>query len=413
MAFEITVKAKHYGNYRNIFAVPVKALDKKEEHTVNITLPTLHTLRGRIVNQGAGTNIASVWLQYGSRKTNSVSSGKDGVFSMYQPEGYAGNAVLMVQTGDGDIVTREIEIGNSDMNVGDIIINSATGAGGVLSLKLSDSSDASFSISDASETSMGGVMVADGSLMFMADEDESELSGNEFVLQVNGYDSSKGSYENGSVFASDKEQQFVCEGAAKVNISRNGSKFVFNLSGKGMYYNSLTSKGDQNAAFSSDGLTLSLFMIGKTLHNIIPSKSGFPSFTPELSVPSPMAFLVSECKMAEKCGIVCYNGTLNDYKTLKEAAAKSGIKLISEEDYGYGKECRYFSNGKCIVIEYDSEAEKINDKTNFLEQDVSPLSVTVYEGIREGMDIFSNSERRYAKKLSSIRKNNMGKMGKR
>jgi len=384
-SFELKVKSESYGNYRNVFARPVPALEAKEEREVNITLPSLHRVYGRIVNQGGGSKVASIWIEYGNnnRLTRSVTSNpEDGVFTTYAPDGYTGPAVVKVLDNEGNLKTVSITLGNADTNLGDIIISSVLGSGGKIDVKLANGNTVSFDVPNGGEESMSGVVVLDDRLMYLYDEgnDQSALS-----IDINGYKEGKSDYENATVGVQNSigDEVFVADGSAKINLTEKNKKFVFNMSGKGSYYNSYTGDYDENAMFTSEGLTLDLFFKGNTLRNIDPLKSGFPSFTPVLSQKSPLAVHIKDGKMCTNGGIVYYNGTKSDYDALKAKASKSGVKYIDEDSDGEYYEVVYFSNKRYIMIEFDSTVPPISDTDNFFEMEDAPIIVTVFDGVSQ------------------------------
>ena len=380
-AFEIKVKPAYYGNYKNVFARPVMPLAKGEERAIDIVLPKLYNLKGRIVNQGGGTNIASVWLEYGTagRKTKSVTSKEDGTFSMHLPEGYTGTAVVNVRTSDGETVSKQVTIGNADMNIGDIVIMSATGSGGILNVNLSNGSAVSIQIPNA-EPGMG-VMVVDDKLLYDSETEDGSYT----AIQLEGYNSSNSNYSN-VMFAVGNEangEEFGSLNTAKANVSRKGNSFIFDISGKGFYYNDNTEIYDEEASFSTQGLTLDMLFISKSFRNVLPVKAGLPSFTPQLSTPAPYVLLLTESAICENGGIVCYNGNNNDYQTLKKSAQKAGLKLVSEDNYGDGYASAYFyNNKKLVLIDFDSSAPAIGNNFNIFDDDVQ-IYIMVLDGVDE------------------------------
>lgn len=138
--FELKVKPQYYGNYRNVYAVPVGPLEKGEERVVNITLPYIPHVYGTISNKAeGGTNLAAVWVEYSNgRNSNVVTSGIDGKFSIIAPESYKGGAVLKVELASGEIVTKDINLTGDDVNVGIISVSSAISNGGIMTIGLSN-----------------------------------------------------------------------------------------------------------------------------------------------------------------------------------------------------------------------------------------------------------------------------------
>ena len=392
--FEISVKSKNYGNYRNVFSCPVKALEPGETKRIDITLPTLYEVSGRIVNNAGGANIASIYIGYGSKKTTSVVSKTDGTFSFYAPEGYSGTATLYVTTLDGDVVTRDITLGNSNVNVGDIVIQALTGSGGQMTVKLNDGTTATIDIQNPADNGQeGGVLIMDNRLTVLEDASET----NYFGLQIEGYDASKNTFENASVGLRDGSQQLYSEGNASVTVSKKSGKFIFGISGTGYYYNS-NGKYDENAIFSADNVTIDLYMIMNSYRNVNPKDIGAPSFTPVLSSKAPLVNVISESK--EGTGVIIYyNGTRSDFQTLISQADKSGIKKVDEDEDDGCIEIMYYSNNKLIMLEYDPEGKTVNDDFNASDNDPQ-IYVAAMENVPASALYSSparNSLRRYVK----------------
>lgn len=384
--FELKINPDSYGNYRNIYARSIPAFEKEEVRVVDITLPSLHRVFGKIVNKGGGSVVASIWLEYGVNKrvTKSVTSDpKTGVFSTYAPDGYTGDATLMVLDNTGNTKKVPVVIGSGDRNVGDIIISTELGDGGSVNVSLSNGKTVSFDIPNSSDGSMSGVMIIDDQLVYVPEDYKTSLN---FALQITGYKDGKSEYKNASVLIESYKSQemFVADKTADISLTEKNNKFVFNMSGKGIYASDKDEYYDENATFVSGGLTLDLFMKGSTLRDVDPLKSGFPSFTPTLSQKAPIAFKISESKICSSGGVIYYNGTKKDYDALLAKAAKSGVKLDEESDDEYG-EAVYFSNNKYILITFDANMEPVSSSDNFMDIEDAQVSVTALEGVDSDM----------------------------
>lgn len=386
-AFELTVKPSAYGNYRNIFARPVSALKPKEERTVNIVLPTLNRVFGRIVNKGGGSNSASICIEYGNNKNvtkSVVSDPQNGEFTTYAPDGYTGDAIVKVLCSDGTIKNIPVRLGNVDIDLKDIVISSEIGNGGIIVVELSNGQTVSFDVPNGGGTGMSGIVVIDDKLNYIDDETNEDTR---FSIMLDGYDEGKTNYENASLLIekpSDSEG-FYADGNAKVSLTEKNDKFIFNISGTGAYFNQNSQLFDQNASFITNDLTLDLFMKGSTSHNVDPLQIGLPSFTPTLSQKAPVVLKISNSKICSSGGVIYYNGTKNDYDALLAKAANSGVKLIGEEsDDEYGNAI-YFSNNKYIVITFNANANPISSSDSFMDIDDAQISVTALEDVDSDM----------------------------
>lgn len=398
--FEISIKSKNYGNYRNVYSRPVTALEPRETKRIDITLPTLYHVSGRIVNNGGGANIASIYIGYGNKKTTSVVSNTNGIFSLYAPEGYSGTATLFVTTMDGDVVTKEVSLGGGNVNVGDIVISSATGSGGQMGVRLSDGTTATLNIQNPADNGQeGGVLIMDDRLMVFSEE-ESEK--NYFGLQIEGYDASKNSFENASVGVRDGSQQLYSDGNASVTIGKKSGKFIFGISGIGNYYDS-NGKYDDNAFFSANDVTIDLYMVMNSYRNVNPKDIGAPSFTPVLSSKAPLVKAISESK--EGTGVIIYyNGTKSDFQKLKSQADKSGIKKVDEEDDEGYVEVMYYSNNKLIMLEYDPEGKTVNDDFDAFDDDDPQIYVSALENVPASALYFSRPRSSLSRQIKKCKK---------
>lgn len=361
--FEISVQSKNYGNYRNIYSRPIKALEPKEVKRIDITLPTLFRVYGRIFNEAGGTNIASIYLTYGNEKSLSVVSGYDGQFSIFAPDGYNGEAALNIITVDKDIITKDIVLGGYDVNVGDIIISSTTKSGGQLHVELSNGTQVTFDIDGTSNNGdeLSGVIIFDNQLIVTPGNSDGFAS---FEMLVENYEESKNSYEDVTIYLVNESQQLNSNVNNKVSINKKSGKYVFELEGHGNYYwidaETDAYLYDSDVFFSANDITLDMIMSAKSYRNVNPKEIGVPSYTPVLSSKAPLMTVISESYFGNGVTIN-YNGTKNDFKTLKAQADKSGIKKIyEEEDSGYFY-IVYYSNNKMIQLEYDSEGDVVDE----------------------------------------------------
>ncbi len=375
--FDIYVRSENYGNYSNVYSKRIKSLKPRETKRVDITLPTIYYVYGRIVNNGSGSNVASVYIGFGNKKTTSVNSNIHGAFSLYAPENYSGSATLYVTTMDGDVVTKEIYLGVGNVNVGDIVISSDFGSGGLMDVQLSDGTTRTIEIEDPSENyEAGGVWIMDDRLI-VSSFDDSEYD--KFVLQIEGYDASKNSFEDVDVWVSDGFQHLDCIGNASVTISKKSGKYIFGLSGTGTYYND--DVYDDKAIFSANNVAIDLFMIMNSYRNVNPMDLGAPSFTPLLSSNAPLVQVISQSKYGTGVNIY-YNGSKSDFEKLKALADKSGIAKVDENDEGGYFEIMYYTDGKAITLEYNPYGEIVDSGFDPYE-DEPQIMVTAMENVPE------------------------------
>lgn len=377
--FEIVIRSADYGNYKNVHPVFVSGLDKKETRRVDITLPTLYTVSGRIVNN-SGINVVSVWVSYKDYSTSRVRSNMDGTFVLYAPENYKGVATLIVETLDGEVITEELYLSNNNVYVDDIIISSTIQNDGKIVVYLSDGSIATLNIIDQiDDVEENGVIIVDDRLMVIY-----ETYSDYFRLEFEGYDVGKTSYGNAYVDAFDdfQSQQLYSRGNTNVTVNRKSDKYVFSLSGTGYYENLNNGVYDTNVMFSANGITMDLYMIMKSYRSVNPKDVGAPTFTPTLVNKAALVRIVSESKAGTGV-MVYYNGTKSDFETLKAQADKSGLTKVEEDEYDGYIEIMYYSKskGKLIMLEYNPYGETIDDDFDPFKGDEPKISVTAMENV--------------------------------
>lgn len=382
VVFELTVDPRYYGNYRNIYAAPVGPLEKKEIREVNIVLPTLPNVYGTIVNEAeGGTNIAAVWVEYSNgRSSNVVTSRTDGKFSIIAPEGYKGAAVLKVELGSGEIVTKNINLTGNDVNVGVISVSSVVTNGGILNVYLSNGETAKMQIHATNPDKCNGIMLMDDRLFYAFIEQPND----EYVLgiDIRGYNSDKAEYDNAQIYLNSGDGEMISGQNANAIVSRKGSKFIFGLSGKCEYLNENKGIYEESVPFAADGVSLDLLAIIKTKRNVTPSESGFPSYTPTLSSPAPLAQIIIESNFYGKGGTLYYDGTKSDFDKLKSIADRSGIRLVSDDSENGYYDYTYYSSGKMIEISYDPDGKKIDEDFD-IEEDDARITVVALDGLKE------------------------------
>lgn len=392
--FELTVKPRYYGYYRNVYAVPVGPLEKGETREVNIVLPILPHVYGTIVNEAeGGTNIAAVWIEYSNgRSSNVVTSGTDGKFSIFAPESYRGAAVLKVELGSGEIITKDINLTGNDINVGIISVSSTVNNGGIITVNLSNGQTAQLQIPASNPEKGSGIIVMDDNLLYIDDQNEENV----FGIQIEGFKFDKTDYDNAQIYFDSGYGEQMAGQNVNAKVSHINSKFIFDFTGKCQYLNEDTDVYEESASFSANGIALDIFAIMKTMRNVTPSDAGLPSFTPSLSTPAPLAMIVTESPVYGKGGTLYYNGAKSDFDKLKSAADRSGINLIGDDSEDGYYDYVYFSSGKLIEVTYNPEGKKIDDNFD-IEDDEAQITVAAFEGVN---DSFLN----YVTRFNSIRK---------
>lgn len=395
--FSITVKDLYYGGINQKVSVKVPALSPGERRQVDITLPHLVRVYGKVMNERGDGIRSAVWVQTEKAKTEVLQTDKEGNFSVYVPKDMKGKATVYARTYRGED-SKDITIKEEDVYVE--LTVSETGGGVTTNMIhiLSDVlGDEAWPIPTYTSP-LSGVMILDDALMLIPEERANIL----MAIMVAHYDKEKTTYTDGvTARVANRTEKRLFQTMAgkemKCTVQRNGNDFVFSLEGNGAFgkvsfdeddADDLDSdeKYDENAKLVGKMMNYSLLAAAKTLRNIKPVDAGFPSFTPQLEAKAPLALLITESLKLGKGGIIYYNGGSSDYKTLKNAAAKLGLTNMGEDNENGGMYVIFYSAKKKILItlEYDSEATGVTDKTTLEDaEEYAPIQLTVLDGISE------------------------------
>lgn len=395
--FSITVKDLYYGGINQKVSVKVPALSSGERRQVDITLPHLVRVYGKVMNERGDGIRSAVWVQTEKAKTEVLQTDKEGNFNVYVPKDMKGKATVYARTYRGED-SKDITIKEEDVYVE--LTVSETGGGVTTNMIhiLSDVlGDEAWPIPTYTSP-LSGVMILDDALMLIPEERANIL----MAIMVAHYDKEKTTYTDGvTARVANRTEKRLFQTMAgkemKCTVQRNGNDFVFSLEGNGAFgkvsfdeddADDLDSdeKYDENAKLVGKMMSYPLLATAKTLRNIKPVDAGFPSFTPQLEAKAPLALLITESLKLGKGGIVYYNGGSSDYKTLKNAAAKLGLTNMGEDNEDGGMYVIFYSAKKKILItlEYDSEATGVTDKTTLEDaEEYAPIQLTVLDGISE------------------------------
>ena len=395
-AFNITVKDLYYGGINQNVSVKVSALSPGERRQVDITLPHLIRVYGKVMNERGDGIRSSVWVQTDKAKTEVLQTDKDGNFNVYVPKDMKGKATVFARTYRGDEVSKDITIEDKDVYV-ELTVG---GTGGVNTNMIHIFSDVLGNEAWPIPTytsPLSGVVILDNAMMLIPEKRANIL----MSIMVAQYDKEKTTYTDGVTAyvanqAEKRQFQTMLGKEMKCTVQRNGNDFVFSLEGNGVFYQEASDndadeeeteeKYDENAKLEGKMMSYPLLVAAKTLRNIKPVDAGFPSITPQLDAKAPLALLITESLNVGKGGVVYYNGGSNDYKTLKNAAAKLGLTNMGEDNEDGCMSVIFYSAKKKILItlDYNPQATGVTDKNTFEDADeYAPISMTILDGISE------------------------------
>lgn len=393
--FSITVKDLYYGGIDQKVSVKVPALSPGEKRQVDITLPHLVRVYGKVMNERGDGIRSAVWVQTEKAKTEVLQSDVDGNFSVYVPKNMKGNATVYARTYRGDEVSKDITIEDKDVYV-ELTVG---GTGGVNTNVIHIFSDVLGNEEWPIPTytrPLSGVVLLDDAMMLIPEE-----TANIFMsIKIPHYDKEKTTYTDVTAYVANQAEKRLFQTMQgremKCTVQRNGNDFVFSLVGDGVFAKGVSIDGDadgaddpvydENAKLVGKMMNYQLLVAAKTLRNVKPVDAGFPSITPQLEAKAPLALLITESLNLGKGGAVYYNGGSSDYQTLKNAAAKLGLTNMGEDNEDGDMSVIFYSAKKKILImlDYNSQATGVTDKNTFEDADeYAPISMTILDGISE------------------------------
>lgn len=391
--FSITVKDLYYGGINQKVSVKVPALSPGERRQVDITLPHLVRVYGKVMNERGDGIRSAVWVQTEKAKTEVLQTDKEGNFSVYVPKDMKGKATVYARTYRGDEVSKDITIKDKDVYV-ELIVS---GSGGVNTNMIRIFSDVLGNEEWPIPTytsPISGVLLLDDNLMLMPEEKANIL----MTIMVAHYDKEKTTYTDGvTAYVTNQAEKRLFRTMPgkemKCTVQRSGNDFVFSLIGDGVFGKESSDEDDadepvydENAGLVGKMMSYPLLAAAKTLRNIKPVDAGFPSFTPQLEAKAPLALLITESLKLGKGGIVYYNGGSSDYKTLKNAAAKLGLTNMGEDNEDGYMSVTFYSakEKKLITLEYNPHATGATDKNTFEDiEEYAPIYMMVLDGVTE------------------------------
>lgn len=391
--FSISVKDLYYGGINQKVSVKVPALSPGERRKVDITLPHLVRVYGKVMNERGDGIRSSVWVQTEKAKTEVLQTDVDGNFNVYVPKDMKGKATVYARTYRGDEVSKDITIKDKDVYV-ELIVS---GSGGVNTNMIHIFSDVLGNEEWPIPTytsPISGVVLLDDALMLVPEEKANIL----MAIMVAHYDKEKTTYTDGvTAYVTNQAEKRLFRTMPgkemKCTVQRNGNDFVFSLIGDGVFGKESSDEDDadepvydENAELVGKMMSYPLLATAKTLRNIKPVDAGFPSFTPQLEAKAPLALLITESLKLGKGGIVYYNGGSSDYKTLKNAAARLGLTNMGEDNEDGYMSVTFYSakEKKLITLEYNPHATGATDKNTFEDiEEYAPIYMMVLDGVTE------------------------------
>ena len=347
----VTVHSRDYGNYEGEVKQTVEALTAGgQTKEVEIILPALPSISGKVTNTGVGGNITTLWLEYDGKETAKIHSDKDGKFYMLAPD-YKGAAVLKVRAIDGTTASYDITLDGKDQAF-NITISGATTTGGKATFTMKDGSGKyDMAVPNVSFEDLNGISIIGDQLSLNLYAGDYETGRYGLDLSIYGYSESKKDFTNYNYsFSQNVDQQYLYgssyseEGSpkGKVNVTKNSDgNYRIQISGDAVFSsNDIPASNEPNATISAD-FTSPLLMKAKTLDKVTKKDASFPSFTPWISGLNPTAAMqITESpRLGKGVLLFFYNKekrelTYKDYLDFKNQARKSLGDPVECNDYG-------------------------------------------------------------------------------
>ncbi len=369
--FYVTVNSENYANYTPEVKKTVTGIATPGDIDVELVLPVVVHLSGKVVNTGVGSAISSLWIEYDGKKSKAIHTDDSGKFYMMAPQDYQGEAVLKVRAHDGTTRAYDITLDGQD-HAYTLEIKAKKNSGGQATVKLKDNSRTyTIEIPSFNFEGLNGVSIADGVLDVQNSADEKSIS----LYNIDNY--SEGTTEYTGIRFTFRESYRKYAGSYnlngvidnKVTITKDADGFYrFQLEGDAEMYDAengvSTGNNAANATIKAD-FTAPLLGKAKSLRRLVNKDPSFPSFTPWLegkTVDYALQITESE-RLGNGILLLYFNTSLNysDYKKLKEQAkAALGVDPVYCADFE-GNETNgeqdmssaYFVKGeKYIMVSY-------------------------------------------------------------
>lgn len=342
--FYVTVHSEDYANYTGEKKVEVPAISG-ETSTVTITLPTVGHVSGRVLNQGSGNNVATIWIEYKDSQTNKTAKTKsthsdlEGKFYLMAPAGFTGTAKLKVRGGDGKVKTVEINLVDGQNLAINVDFNSDTNEGGAASITY-DGTTKTLTFEPVEIENGGGVCIIDGFLSatngWPMEFDYENQTWAYMSMGLVGYNPSQTKYTdkfsisvmNEGHGGGNNDDHFgvqVSEGEVNITPLAN-NKYRIQATGTAYLQGWQFEKEDGNPTIAQAMLdiTMPLYAKGEKKTNVRESDNLFPSFTPWIpNVAADNAILITESPALGKGGILIYRNeslTVDNFTALVDKA---------------------------------------------------------------------------------------------
>lgn len=272
--FYVTIKSEDYCNYTPEIKENVSAITTAgDTKTVQLILPTVAHISGKVMNSGKGNSLGTLWIEYNGKSLKKVHTDSQGQFYMNAPANYTGAGKLMLRASDGSIKSYDITLDGKD-HAYTISIDTDESTGGSLSVTVNNQTK-TYLVPPVYYEEMNGVSIVDNILAIDVYGEESGC-----YLYIDNYSESKDTYTGVNISLSSSDGRIECKNGATVKVSNNKyNNYTFQISGTGTTY---ANKEEVNATFTGK-FVAPLLAKGKQLKSVKNKSPEWPSFTPWLN----------------------------------------------------------------------------------------------------------------------------------
>ena len=372
-SFYVTIHSEDYSNYTPEVKEEVPAMPQAgAEKTVEIVLPTLAHISGKVVNSGKGNSLATLWIEYNGKETKRVHNDAQGQFFMNAPADYKGDAKLMMRSSDGKLEAYDIKLDGQD-HAYTLTIKTDKATGGSFTFTAADGTKETRVIPPTYYEDNSGVEIVDNKLGVDAEG---------CYFYIDNYNESKTTYNNVYISGWSDGRSITCDSTATVKVAVNEfNNYTFTVSGSATLSYWENNQSVKKEGTISGSFTLPLLGKGTTIRNITKRESFFPSFTPWIDgKKANIGFCVTESeKFGTGVALWFFDKTLtyDDYKAYKDLAVKAlgaPIETSDTEEGGQGQDIAYsyfVKDGKYIMVSFcpwrDVDEEYLEEEMKYME----------------------------------------------
>lgn len=231
------------------------------EKTITLQMPVkLPVISGKVTNEGSGTKLCLVWVEYGKSATSQYFTDSEGNFSFLAPN-YTGPATFVAQYGDGYKVTKDITITQADLVVNLTANTNAVLTPGVL-MVLGDGLNLRYTLPEYSDPMWDAVNVIEGKGLVMDAylSSENQMEWGSVNINIPDYTGQSSFTSNQGTFHYMKEgmggwTQVQSMPNVTIKVTKSGDKYTFKIENADAQYI------NPNLGFNWDNVALVKFSV--------------------------------------------------------------------------------------------------------------------------------------------------------